>query len=142
MNFGNYAILTDVKHAFEKEPTWYWMIKPPTAQAELEVAKILATDKSRVDLDGTRVSQMPTTLEIAIREIAVTFGGTNIPTSESDETPILRKDASVAEVESILKQMPRAMILELWNAVGEAVPGWGPAKPRANNAKEADEAKN
>jgi hypothetical protein len=142
MNFGKYAILTDVKHVFEKEPEWYWMIKPPTAQDELEVAKILATDKSRIDLDGTRVSLMPTTLEIAMREIAVTFGGTNIPTSENDPAPVLRKGAALAEIESILKEMPRAMILELWNAVGDAVPGWGPAKPRPQNAKEEDEAKN
>ena len=141
MKFGQYAILTDVKHVFEKEPNWIWMIKPPTARAELEVAKILATDKTRLDLDGTRVSQMPTTLEIAIREIAVTFGGTNIPTSESDEAPILRRDSSLAEIESILKEMPRLMILELWKAVGDACPGWGPAKPKAKSIEEA-EAKN
>ena len=57
------------------------------------------------------------------------------------ERPILRKDASLAEIESILKEMPRLMILELWKAVGDACPGWGPAKPKAKSIEEA-EAKN
>lgn len=144
-NFGQYAILTEVKHVFEKEPEWYWLIKPPTTKAELAVSQVLATDRTRMELDGMRVSLLPTTLEVAIREIAVTFGGTNIPTSEKDPEPILKKDASWIDVEEILKEMPRAMIFELWNAVGEAVPGWGPAKPVARQAvkkEEKDEAKN
>ena len=135
-NFGKYAVVTDVRHEFKLEPGWWWMIKPPTAQDEMEVSKLLATDRSRMEFDGTQIRQMPTTLEIAIREIAVTFGGTNIPASETDSTPVLKKDASWAEVEELLKQMPRALVLELWDAVGEAVPGWGPAKPRAKKETE------
>jgi hypothetical protein len=129
--FGKYAIVSDVKYNFKLEPDWYWMIRPPLAEDELQVSKLLATDKSRIEGDGTRVVQMPTTLEIAIREIAVTYGGTNIPTSENDPTPVLKKDTSWVEVEALLKKMPRALVLELWEAVGEAVPGWGPAKPKA-----------
>ncbi len=144
--FGKYAILEPVQHTFDKEPTWYWMIKPPTSQDELNVAKILTTDKTRMELDGTRVSVMPTTLEIAMREIAVTFGGTNIPTSETDPTPCLPSNATWDQVEALLKEMPRAMVWEIWRAVGDAVPGWGPAKPRAKQAEPkdqpADEAKN
>jgi hypothetical protein len=146
MNFGKYAILSDVTHTFEKEPDWYWIIGAPTTQDELQVSKILTTDRTKMELDGTRVSQMPATLEIAMREIAVTFRGTNIPTSENDPAPILKKGASVAEVEDVLKQMPRAMIWEIWNAVGDAVHGWGPAKPRAKQVEKkdssTDEAKN
>ena len=128
--FGKYAIVTDVKYNFKLEPDWYWMIRPPLAEDELQVSKLLAQDKTRMEGDGTRVVQLPTTLEIAIREIAVTYGGTNIPTSENDPTPVLKKDAAWEEVEELLKKMPRALVLELWDAVGEAVPGWGPAKPR------------
>jgi hypothetical protein len=131
MKFGNYAIVSEIKHEFTKEPDWWWIIKPPTGRDELEVSKLLSTDRTRMDEEGNRVSVMPTTLEIAIREISVTFGGTNIPTSESDPTPMLKKDASLAEVEQAVKEMPREMIFELWNAVGDAVPGWGPAKPKA-----------
>jgi len=139
-SFGKYAIVTGVKHEFKMEPDWWWMIKPPTSEDELQVSKLLATDRSRVEFDGTQVRQMPTTLEIAIREIAVTYGGTNIPTSETDPAPVLKKDAAWVEVEELLKKMPRALVLELWDAVGEAVPGWGPAKPKAK--KEESEAKN
>jgi hypothetical protein len=128
--FGKYAILDGVKHEFVKEPTWYWLIKPPDGGAELAVSRVLTTDRIRVEPDGTRVSILPTTLEVAIKECAVTFGGTNIPTSETDTTPVLKADAKVEEVEALLKTMPREMILELWNAVGDACPGWGPAKPR------------
>jgi hypothetical protein len=135
--FGKYAIVTGVKHVFAQEPDWWWVIDPPTAKAELEVSKLLSTDRTKVESDGTRVSQLTTTLEVAIREIAVTFGGTNIPTSETDPTPALKKGMTLAEIEEVLKEMPRAMILELWNAVGDAVPGWGPAKPRKTETGDA-----
>ena len=135
--FGNYAIIDPVKHSFEREPDWWWMIKPPTAKDELAVARILSTDRTRMGADGTRENLMPTTLEIAMREVAVTFAGTNIPTSESDATPILPRDASWEKVEEFLRDMPREMLLELWHAVGDAVPGWGPAKPRAPRSEEA-----
>jgi hypothetical protein len=129
-SFGKYAIIDPVKHVFEKEPEWYWMIKPPTAKDELAVSRILATDRSRIEIDGSRTSMLPTTLEIAMREIAVTFGGTNIPTSETDPAPVLKDNATVEQVEDLLKEMPRGMVFELWTAVGNAIPGWGPAKPR------------
>ena len=136
LNFGKYAIVDPVKHVFEQEPDWYWLIKPVTAAAELAVARILSTDKTRVEADGTRVSMMPTSLEIAIKEIAVTFAGTNIPTSETDPTPILKESATLTEIETIVGQMPRTMVLELWKAVGEACPGWGSWKAKQQGDKE------
>jgi hypothetical protein len=89
--------------------------------------------------DGTRENLLPMTLEVAMREVAVTFGGTNIPTSETDPTPILQESATWEQVEDVLKDMPREMLSELWVAVGEAVPGWGPTK---KNPPKTDEAKN
>lgn len=139
--FGKYAIIDPVKHVFEQEPAWYWMIKPPDAAAELAVARVLVTDRSRLETDGTRVSEVTTTLEIAIKEVAVTFGGTNIPISETDPTPMIAEGASLAAVEAVVSRMPRAMVIEIWNAVGNACPGWGPAKPRAAR-QPGDEAKN
>jgi hypothetical protein len=133
MNFGQYAIVSDIKHVFEKEPNWWWIIRPPLGKDELEVSKLLSTDRTKVDADGTRVNQLVSTLEIAIREISVTFGGTNIPTSETDSAPLLKAGASLPEIEDVVKNMPREMIAELWVAVGEAVPGWGPAKPKTKN---------
>jgi hypothetical protein len=130
--FGSYAIIDPVKHVFEKEPQWYWMIKAPTAADELAVARVLSTDRSRIELDGTRTTMLPMTLEVAMREVAVTFKGTNIPTSETDPTPVLKEGARWEEVEDVLKEMPREMLVELWIAVGGAVPGWGPAKPKSD----------
>jgi hypothetical protein len=135
-NFGKYAIVSDVKHVFEQEPEWFWTIRPPTSKDEMEVSKVLSTDRTRVEGDGTRVTRLTTTLEVAVCEIAVTFGGTNIPTSETDANPILKAGASRAEVEAILMDMPRAMVLEIWNAVGDAVPGWGPVKQKAVKLEE------
>jgi len=144
-NFGQYAIIDPVKHVFEKEPTWYWLINPPTAKDELAVSRVLAQDRTRVEVDGTRTSMFVTTLEVAMREVAVTFGGTNIPTSETDPKPILKDNATVEQIEDVLKDMPRAMLLELWGAVGDAVPGWGPALPKKGEPKpegEPEEPKN
>ena len=134
-NFGKYAIVDPVKHVFEKEPQWYWMIKAPTAVDELNVARILSTQRSAIQPDGTRLELLPMTLEIALREVAVTFAGTNIPMSETDPTPILKTDAKWEDVEEVLKDMPREMLSELWIAVGEAVPGWGPAKKLSDKWK-------
>jgi hypothetical protein len=141
-NFGKYAILDKVKHVFEKEPQWWWMIKPPTAKDELAVARVLSTDRSRIELDGTRTTMLPMTLEVAMREVAVTFGGTNIPTSETDPTPVLKEGVSYEKVEKILEEMPREMLLELWIAVGDAIPGWGPKKQKPAPEDNEEEPKN
>jgi hypothetical protein len=141
--FGKYAIVEPVKYSFKKEPDWYWLIKPPTAKDELAVSRILTTDRSKIEGDGTRTTVLPTTLEVAIREVAVTFSGTNIRTSESDPTPILNQDASWEVVEAVLQEMPREMVIELWIAVGEAVPGWGPAKRKPEpKTEQSEETKN
>src|SRR5690348_4144176 len=103
--FGSYAIIDPLKYAFKREPEWYWLIKAPTAADELAVARILSTQRTRVELDGTRTDLLPLTLEVAIREIAVTFAGTNIPTSETDPTPILSKNTSWEQVEALLQEM-------------------------------------
>ena len=147
--FGKYAIIDPVKYQFKQEPDWYWMIKPPTPADELVVSRVLMTDRSRTGPDGTREVLLTSTLEVALREIAVTFAGTNIPTSESDPTPILPKNATWEQVEALLLEMPREMVSELWIAVGDAVPGWGPAKQakpakseETSEEKPDDEAKN
>lgn len=138
--FGKYAIIDPVKYQFKQEPDWYWLIKAPTPADELAVSRILMTDRSRTSPDGTREVLMPMTLEVALREIAVTFAGTNIPTSETDPTPILNKNATWMDVEEVLKEMPREMVSELWIAIGTAVPGWGPSKQKPSPAKSVDQA--
>lgn len=120
MNFGNYALTEPVEYRFEKEPEWLWMIKPVTARDELEMSRFVALASKR---------ETPLTwLESAIHEIAICFAGTNI--LGEDGEPILKENARITAVEDVLKDMPIEMVTELWRAVGEANPLWGPPKPR------------
>ena len=125
--FGKYAILVPVTHYLEKQPEWYWKIKPTDTRGEMEVARLLSTERVRIDADGMRSKLYVTTLEVAIKEIACTFGGTNIPDAN------LPDDATIEQVEELLRQTPRDLILELWEAVGDACPGWGPREKRVKS---------
>jgi hypothetical protein len=131
MNFGKYAVLSDVVHTFEEEPDWSWTIKPVTMKAEVEMSHLMSAVGYVTLPDGTAMAHPVTNQDVSLREIALTFGGTTVP-GEEDE-PILEKDASVAEVEAVLMAMPPKMVLEIWKAVGEANPPWGPKLPGAED---------
>jgi hypothetical protein len=138
INFGKYAVVTPIEHRFEQEPDWFWKIKPVSSGDELEMQKFLWQRRVQVT-NGVREEIPPVNMEIIYREIALSFAGTNIPktTIENDEVvvvtdtkgevvPILYSNANVGQIEAVLKQMPTAMIMEVWKAVGEANPTWGP----------------
>ena len=133
-NFGKYAIVSAATHHFENEPDWWWKINPVDSGMELEMSKFLAHKRS-VFQGRERVEMPPTWLEIAFREIALTFGGANIPATdtpvEEGGEPLFKDDMSVEGIEAILTSMPRAMLMEIWKAVGEAYPMWGPSDPNA-----------
>lgn len=140
-NFGNYAIIDKVDHPFEKEPEWVWKIKPPTSGDELAMSKFLVQNRVEVDVTGTRREFPPTYTEIAYREIALCFGGTNIPKGgkggkpvDEGGDPILQEDAKVEQIEAVLRKMPHPMVMEIWGAIADAVPGWGPQRPKAPNS--------
>jgi len=133
MSFGKYATLENVTHTFEQEPDWTWVIKPVTMQAELDMSKFTSRDRFVVFPDGARAARPITVQEISLREIALTFHSTNIP--GDDGKPILAEGASVEEIEAVLCTMPPEMVLEIWKAVGEACPPWGPALPKENEPK-------
>lgn len=124
INWGDYAILDKSKFFFKKMPGWYWIVKPVTGLLEIEYIKFLP---SRDD------AQKPW-VEIAIRQIALTFGGTNIPAGtdsvEDGGTPVIDTSMTVENIEAIINAMPIDMILEIWRMVGRANPGtmWGPAR--------------
>ena len=98
MYFGQYAFLEPIDYRFEKEQELSWLIEPPTSGDELAIARFLNQGKVTISIDGTSREAPPTWLEVAYREIALTFGGTNIPKSDSNDTPILKKHATVTEV--------------------------------------------
>jgi hypothetical protein len=131
MKFGKYAIIEPVQHSFARQPEWYWGIKPPTSGDELVMAKFLNGGSVTFGSTGTSRELPPAWLDVCHLEIALTFGGTNIPKDDDVLVPVLPADASIDEVRMLLSQMPQEMVLEIWEAVGEAVPSWGPKKDQA-----------
>ena len=139
VQFGKYAILGTIEHRFEKEPDWYWKIKSISASDEIALQRFLWQRKVVTD-GNSREEIMPVNMEIVLREIALTFAGTNIPKYRDEDgktvpvmqddqlVPILREDASVEEIEAMLKKFPKDMVMEIWGAVGEANPTWGPRR--------------
>ena len=131
MNFGNYAIVDNVRHYLEKEPTWWWEVKSPTVNDEIALARFIRSDGE----EG--IGKL--NIQIAAREIALTFAATNIPQDpekpvEDGGKSILKKGAPPEQVEQVLEQMPAEMLYEIWGAVGEAVPMWGPRVPELEEA--------
>jgi hypothetical protein len=135
-SFGNYAICDPITHQLEKEPKWFWKINPPTSGDELAMSKFLVQQRVELGTDGIRRDFPPTNTEICHRELALTFGGTNIPADldkpvEDGGEPMLKTGANVEAVEAVLRSMPHPMVIELWDALADAVVGWGPARPKA-----------
>lgn len=132
MDFGNYGIIGNAILHFEKEPDWYWEILPVTSGMELDRSKFMLYNRIVMDATGNRREQPPTWLEIAHREIALTFGGTNIPLSkDKPDEPVLKKGVTSLEVEVFLKTMPQPIIVEIWKKIGEIYKDWGPIDPNA-----------
>jgi hypothetical protein len=127
-SFGKYAIISPVSYQLQQEPEWTWTFRPPTSGEELEMQKFMVSGRVQIS-EGITREYPPTTFEIAHRELALTFGGTTI-TLEGETEPILKEDARVPEVEAMLRQMPHALVMELWDALGEIVPTWGPVSPK------------
>ncbi len=124
--YGSYAFISPVVYHFEREPEFTWTIKPITSGDELALSQFLSGDRIVLLPGGARVSHPAVNLEVAHREIALSFAGTNI--LGDDDKPILVAGATPEEIEAVLKKMPHEMVLELWVAVGDAVPSWGPVK--------------
>lgn len=130
MKFGKYAILQPVTYHFRKEPDLWWKFRPPTSGDELEMARYLNRGKLTLSVEGPSREVPPSWIEVAHREIALIFAGTNMvqeenQTLEEGGTVILTKDQEVEEIEAMLRLMPHAMVMEIWSAMGEHVPGWG-----------------
>ncbi|OHD20492.1 MAG: hypothetical protein A2Y38_06810 [Spirochaetes bacterium GWB1_59_5] len=139
VNFGAYAILEPVKYQFAKMPEWYWVIEPPTSRDELQMAKFYNAPQITIGPAGTSRPGLPTWIETAHREIALTFGGTNIPLAdvavEDGGEPLVKVGMSVDEIEAILGAMPQEIVSEIWAAIGAIVPTWGPYKGEPTDSK-------
>ena len=134
INFGKYAVLDGISVHFKDEPDWYWKIKPVDSGAELDLSKFMVHNRTVVHPDGSTSERTVTTLEVMHREIALTFGGTNIPADYSKPVaeggePFIPENATIEQVEAALRRMPHKMVLEVWKEIGAAYPGWGPQSP-------------
>lgn len=127
INFGGYAILEGAEYTFEKMPDLWWTVSPITSGMELARSKFLYHNRVVEGLDGARYEQPPSPMEIAYREIALTFGGTNM--KFEDDSEVLPSDANVFQVEAVLAQLPQEMVMELWREIGRLFPKWGPVDP-------------
>lgn len=128
MNFGKYTVVGSLEHHFELEPEWFWRIRPATSGDDLVMAKYYVEQSRSVVIDGRPVEQPPLWMEVMYREIALLFDGTNIPKDpKKPSVPILDpKKASISEIEAALQTMPQKMVEEIWRALGETNPFWGP----------------
>jgi hypothetical protein len=127
MNFGKYSVVDSLEHHFELEREWYWLIRPATSGDDLAMAKYYVDNTRSVIIDGKRVEQPPLWMEVMYREIAMLFNGTNIPKDpKKPNVPVLDNKASIQEVEAVLATMPEKMVEEIWKALGETNPFWGP----------------
>jgi len=130
MKLAGYSIIDSTKHYLEKNPDFYWEILPATALHEMAMQKFLLQNRALITPDGVKREYPPTVIEVALREIALVFGETNIPAdpekpvAEGGE-PILPKGASVEKIEALLMQFPTDLIDELWFAITKANPDWG-----------------
>jgi hypothetical protein len=113
MDFGKYAVLRSAKHTFEKEPEWWWKIAPVTPPMQIAFGN-WANGKN------------PNWIEIALHEIALSFDGTNIPSFDIKLDSLDVEEKSDLLIDQVLTYMPVEMLEELWLAVGEANPMWGP----------------
>jgi len=132
--FEKYAILDAVVHTFEKLPEFNWKIRPPTTKDEIALARYLMGG-TFVVVDEQKVPVPHANIEIALFEVSTLFGGTNIPKGENDPTPVLADNASVAEITAFLESLPAPVVMEIWTALGKAVPGWGPKTPAGEAPK-------
>lgn len=115
MDFGNYAVIDSVKHPFEKEPDWFWKFRPATVGDEMEMQRWINANAKR--------ESPPTWIEVAVKQIALTSEATNIPGAQ------LEDGGKVVQFEELCKIMPIDMLGELWTALGEVNPLWGPPRP-------------
>lgn len=139
-NFGNYAIIDEVTHTFERQPLWWWKFKPVTAKDELALQKYLYQNRI-IEINKVKREYPPTKMEIMLRELALSFAGTNIPKKEGEPVedggkPLIAKGSSVEQIEAEIGKMPPGMVEELYEALYQATIEWGKEPPKVTEDQE------
>ena len=142
--FGSYAIIDAVRHYFKDEPEYWWDINPPTTADELALTRYMNTGKATIRPDGGMETEgAPSWLDILLYEIALLFGGTNIPADpespvEDGGEPVISTKAKTETIQRKLGEFPMEMIAEIGDAMADAVPGWGPKNPLSRAKREEE----
>lgn len=122
MGFGKYAVIDNVRYSLKKEPDLWWEFKPPTAKEEVAINRFTQGDYIRTSINGIE-RKVRSNAEIALEELALTFGDTNI--MDDDKRPILLPSDKMDKRREVIGTFPKELFYELWSALGEACPGWG-----------------
>jgi len=122
MNFGKYAVVDNVTYNFQEEPDFTWTFRPATVADEIEMQRWIA--------DRTNKGEAPTWAEIAHKQISMVSVSANIPDAG------LENGGSRNQFEELVKQLPIEMLGELWQALGEVNPLWGPPRPRRSQTQD------
>lgn len=118
MDFGKYATVDNVTYEFEKDPEMKWVFRPVTTADEIEMQRWIAK-KSKAD-------EAPSMLEVAHKQLSIVSQSAVIPGCG------LENGGSRVQFEELLNAMPLEMMGELWQALGEVSPLWGPPRPAAS----------
>ena len=135
-DFGEYAVEGPYEYHFARYPEKYWNILPVSSGHEVARAKFLMYNRIAETADGTRFEQPPVAREIAHREIALLFGGTNMTTKGGES--VLPASPPLSAIEFLLDKMPPDMVNEIWVEIGRLYPKWGPSDPKVWTAEAAN----
>lgn len=132
MSFWNKIRPFETEYRPTESSEYYWRFKAPTVKVEEEMAAYITENAGSL-----------TTPEVAVKELARTFAGSNFPDPNSPTTdpynpdfiPALSDDATPEDVERYLREsgMPSALMFELWKKMKEVAPHWGPEFPRPDS---------
>lgn len=127
INFGDYAIADSITYYLKKMPGTWWKFKPVTSGMELDRSKFMIHNRVITTSDGIQYDQPPTSLEIAYRELALTFDGSSLQRENGEQAiPI---GSSIERIEALLRAFPQELIIELWVELGRHFPKWGASSP-------------
>lgn len=129
--WGDYAIVSGVRHFLEKSPEYFVDIRPLTAKDELAIQKRI---QKGTYFEGERLVQ-PLSFEIATWELAAALAHTNIPLVkevvkdgklEQEHFEFVAPGSTFEDRLAFVDTLHTSVVQELWLAVSQANPTLGP----------------
>ncbi len=132
MNLSKYAMLGEAKYPLKLEPELYWTFKPVSGAMQIELAKWLQDNAETItDEKGVTYQVPPYWVSAMIQELTLSFAGSNILLSEEltgeKAVPMFPEGMPIEEVGKAIALLPMPLLIELWVALKERNPQWGPA---------------